>query len=148
MASGYLLDTSIVSILYPGRPEASDAFVAWLRQRQSRTYICTVSIFELTQGVEKLARAGGHARASAYAQWIDSLVVRFGDRLLQLDAASAKTAGVLSDAAAASGQHPGVADIMIAAIAKAHDLVLLTRNVRHFAPLDIAVEEPIAALPR
>jgi predicted nucleic acid-binding protein len=42
---------------------------------------------------------------------------------------------------------PVFADVAIAATAKAHGLVLLTRNGRHFASLGVAFIDPIEGLP-
>lgn len=141
MSGGYLLDTSIVSTLYPGRPEATPELIGWLRSREEMTFFSSVTIFELTQGIEKLTRAGAHSRAAAFGRWVDDLIVDFGDRILLVDIDVARKAGSLSDAALAIGRHPGVTDILIAATAKVHDLLLLTRNVRHFEPLGIAIAD-------
>lgn len=148
MSGGYLLDTSIISILHPGRPEATAEFIEWLRERDAQTFICTISFFELAQGIARLARAGGKVRAAALQAWTEELEAGFSKKLLQFDADVARVAGSLSDHAYAIGRHPGVADIMIAAFATAHDLVLLTRNVRHFEPLGIDVVDPLVTLPR
>jgi toxin FitB len=147
LSRGYLLDTTIISILYPGRPEHSPELIEWLRKVEDRTFVSSVSFFELAQGVAKLQRSGARARASALIDWIDGLAEDFGARILLLDVATARIAGTLSDQATARGRHPGVADIMIAATAKMHDLVLLTRNMKHFEPLGIAAIDPVASLP-
>jgi hypothetical protein len=47
----------------------------------------------------------------------------------------------------ALGLAPGFADLAIAGIAQAHGLIVLTRNLRHFAPLGIAASDPFAARP-
>jgi predicted nucleic acid-binding protein len=59
----------------------------------------------------------------------------------------AQETGTLSDRALAIGRHPGFADIAIAATANAHDLLLLTRNGRRFAPLAVVAVDPVAGLP-
>lgn len=56
-------------------------------------------------------------------------------------------AGELSDQALATGRHPGLADILIAATAKSRDLTLLTRNIRHFEPLGVRLVDPLVDLP-
>ena len=38
---------------------------------------------------------------------------------------------------------PGFADIAIAATAQRHGLIILSRNVRHFAPMDVGVVDPL-----
>ena len=71
----------------------------------------------------------------------------YGDRVLPFDASDAEIAGALSDLARSKGQSPGFADIAIAATAKRHNLSILTRNTRHFAPLGVAIVDPFAKLP-
>ena len=51
------------------------------------------------------------------------------------------------DRARANGHGSGFADIAIAATADVHDLTVLTRNLRHFAPLDIPAHDPFRTLP-
>ncbi len=69
------------------------------------------------------------------------------DRVMPFDIPAARLAGLLMDGARATGQAPGFADLAIAATAGVHDLTVLTRNVRHFAPLDIPVINPFDSLP-
>lgn len=144
---GYLLDTSILSILYPGRPEATPELLDWLARNDHLAHLSTVSIFELAQGVGKLERAGAHARANALDEWLVALVDDFETRILDVNVGIARWAGRLSDAATAIGRHPGVADILIAATAKSYGLTLLTHNLRHFEPLDIGAIDPLIELP-
>jgi predicted nucleic acid-binding protein len=47
----------------------------------------------------------------------------------------------------AIGRHPGFANVGIAATAQVRDIVLLTRNTKHFEPFDIAVIDPELSLP-
>ena len=65
--------------------------------------------------------------------------------VLAFDVDLARIFGPLSDKAIASGRHPGFADVAIAATAAAHDLIIATRNVRHFMPLGVPVVDPAAA---
>ena len=109
----------------------------------------SVSVYEIEQGISKLERLGAQARAEIIRQWLRQLLEQFAvdNRLLSVDVEVAQEAGRLSDWALARGVHPGVPDIMIAATATAHDLILLTHNVKHFAPLEIGAVDP-ASLPR
>jgi predicted nucleic acid-binding protein len=145
--SGYLLDTSVVSILSPGRKDATPELIDWMRGANERLYLSSVTVFEVSQGIAKLRRSGSIARANAYAIWLDDVVTGFESRLLSLEASTAKAAGELSDNAFSRGRHPGSLDILIAATAQVHDLTLLTRNVRHFEPLGIDVIDPLITLP-
>jgi predicted nucleic acid-binding protein len=147
LSSGFLLDTSVLSILAPGRPEREASLVTWLQTRSDRLYVSAVTISEIEQGICKLRRAGGTERADGLARWLDALIDEGGDRILSFDAPAGRIAGALSDGAIATGRHPGFPDVAIAATAMAHDLILLTRNGRHFAPLGISFIDPSEGLP-
>jgi predicted nucleic acid-binding protein len=71
----------------------------------------------------------------------------YGDRVLPFASQTAEIAGALADLARGRGHSPGFADIAIAATAHRHDLTILSRNKRHFAPMDLAVVDPFEELP-
>jgi len=146
LSAGYLLDTSVVSLLAPGRPALANDLPDWLRVHADALYLSAVTIAEIEQDVRGLRRAGGVERAARLAVWLDSVLANAADRLLALDARVGRVAGALSDRAWASGRHPGFADVAIAATAIAHDLVLLTRDGKHFAPLGVAFADPLEGL--
>ena len=70
----------------------------------------------------------------------------YGDRVLPFDVPAA-LAGELIDAARAAGRAPGFADIANAATAANRGLTVLTRNLRHFAPLGARAIDPFDTLP-
>jgi len=71
----------------------------------------------------------------------------FGERVLAVDANAALVAGAISEDASATGRHPGYADVLIAATARAHDLLLLTANAKHFDAIGVANVDPTRILP-
>ncbi len=147
MSSGYLLDTSVLSLLAPGRPPTGEALTQWIREHDDSLYISAITVAEVEQGICKLRRTGGTGRAEALTRWLNALLDKGSDRLLPFDVRAGRIAGELSDQAIANGRHPGFADVAIAAIAVAHGLVLLTCNSRHFAALGIAFSDPLEKLP-
>lgn len=147
MSSGFLLDTSVLSLLAPGRPTPDAGLADWLKENNDRLYISAVTVAEVEQGICKLRRAGGGERAEALAGWLDALLDDGADRILSLDANAGRIAGGLSDMATAIGRHPGFADVAIAATAVAHDLTIVTRNGKHFAPLEVNFVDPLEKLP-
>ena len=147
MSGGFLLDTSVMSMFSPGRTDATPRLLGWADLHNDQLHLSTISVFEIAQGIAKLRRAGGHERAGRYSAWLDDAITGFGDRLLAFEESAARVAGDMADASIATGSHPGPADVLIAATAKANDLVLITRNVRHFAPLKIEVFDPFVQLP-
>jgi toxin FitB len=146
-ANGYLLDTSVVSVLAPGREAfVPAAFGEWLQVNHITLYLPCVAIAEMAQGIGKLRRAGGAQRADRLDRWLDGLLAAYADRILPLDAAAARLAGQMSDRAIAQGCNPGFADVTIAALAQHAGLLLLTRNLKHFEPLGIACADPLLEL--
>jgi len=142
-----LLDTSVVSALAPGRPRPSSDAEAWLRARDGELHLSTITVAEIEQGICKLRRARGVERAARLTEWLDRLLEAFDDRLIHVDAEIGRAAGRMSDAATAKGVNPGLADVLIAATARTRDLLLLTRNGRHFDALGVAHADPFVALP-
>jgi len=145
---GYLLDTSVVSALAPGREAyLSSDFGDWLQAHDVQLFLPAIAVAELAQGIAKLHRSGGMERAQRLDRWLDGLIAGFGERILPLDAQAARLAGQISDAAMAQGRHPGFADVAIAALAQNEGLLLLTRNLKHFQPLGVHCADPMAQLP-
>ena len=148
MNKGYLHDTSVVSVLAPGREAfVPTPFGQWLQAHHQALFLPSVAIAEMAQGIGKLRRAGGAERADRLDRWLDGLLAAYGDRILPLDAQAARLAGQMSDEAQAQGRHPGFADVAIAAIAQHAGLLLLTRNLKHFQPLGVACADPLVTLP-
>ena len=131
----------------PERADATLPFLDWMRERESKLFVSAITVAEIEQGIAKLQRLGSIRRVAAISGWLEGTLERFGDRLLPMDARVARAAGQIADATIAAGRHPGYPDVYIAATAKVHDLLLLTRNMRHFQPLGIAIADPLAALP-
>ncbi len=143
-----MLDTSVVSVLAPGREAfVPTPFGQWLQAHHQALFLPSVAIAEMAQGIGKLRRAGGAERADRLDRWLDGLLAAYGDRILPLDAQAARLAGQMSDEAQAQGRHPGFADVAIAAIAQHAGLLLLTRNLKHFQPLGVACVDPLVTLP-
>ena len=148
MIKGYLLDTSVVSVLAPGREAyVPGALREWLQAHHEALYLPAIAIAEMAQGIGKLRRAGGAERADRLDRWLDGLLAAYAERILPLDAQAARLAGQISDAAMAQGCHPGFADVAIAALAQNAGLLLLTCNLKHFQPLGVACADPMIALP-
>lgn len=148
MLNGYLLDTSVISALAPGREVFVPSLVGeWLQAHHKELFLPCVAIAEMAQGIGKLRRAGGTERADRLDRWLDGLLATYIDRILPLDAHAARLAGQMSDAAIAQGCPPGFADVAIAALAQHAGLMLLTCNLRHFQPLGVACADPFIVLP-
>jgi toxin FitB len=142
----YLLDTNVISATAPGRA-GFGPLVDWLRRRSDDLFISVVTVAEVEDGIAKLHRQGAAARAERISRWLEALLHLYGPRVLELDVKAARIAGRLLDQARSRGQAPGFADTAVAAIARAHELTVLTRNMRHFAVWEVPAFDPFDRLP-
>ena len=143
--NGFLLDTNVISMLSPSQGKPSKAFGDWVdeQDRQDRLFISVVTIHEIEKGIHLLIHRGATSKAAGYKSWLTSLESTFSDRILIIDSAVASAAGALEAAAATAGHNPGMADALIAGAARVHDLSIVTRNIKHFAPFpDISILSP------
>jgi predicted nucleic acid-binding protein len=134
----FLLDTDILSALRRRvrHPEA----VAWLEaQRTVNLHLSVVTIGEIERGVAQQERRDP-AFAQELARWLDRVLAWYGDRILPVNVLTARRWGQLSATLGHAG-HAG-ADLLIAATALEHGLIVATRNVRHFEPTGVDVLNP------
>ena len=143
----YLVDTDVLSAGAPGRRDRSAALVDWMDARSDDLFLSTITVAEIRHGIARLERTGAADRAARLGDWLELVLHLYGDRVIPFDIAAANVAGPLMDKARATGRSPGFADLAIAATAGSRNLTVLTRNLRHFAPLDIRAINPFGALP-
>lgn len=134
--SGFLLDTNVVSEMTKSRP--SPLVVAFL-SRTADLWLASLVVHELEFGLQ-LAPAGH--RRDRLRTGISRFLSAYSYRILHLDRTSAEWAARFRADAVRAGRPPDLVDILIAGIAKAHDLAVVTRNVRDFEHLDIDVINP------
>ena len=132
-----ILDTNVISGLR--RPERAPELVTWLaRQNDADLYLSVVTLGEIERGIARQDLLDpGFARD--LRDWMTRTMQLFADRLLPVDAQSARIWGQLS----AQLGHAG-ADLLIAATALRHDAVVVTRNVSDFEPTGCRIENPFA----
>ena len=142
--SGYLLDTNVISMLSPSRADASAGFLDWLERMDAGgwLFLSVVSIHEIEKGIALLEHKGATGKAANLKVWLAGLVATYDDKILKVDTVAAALAGQLEAKAISAGHHPGMADATIAGIAKAHDVVIVTRNTKHFQVFGVGVVSP------
>jgi tRNA(fMet)-specific endonuclease VapC len=126
----YLLDTNIVS--EPLRPKPQHGIVRKLRRHEEEIAIPSVVWHELRFGVERLPPS---RRRLAIERYLDE-VVRETMPILEYDRAAAEWHAVERARLTARGQTPPFVDGQIAAIARVHDLTLVTLNDSDFQRFD------------
>jgi hypothetical protein len=111
-------------------------------------FLSVVTLAEIEDGIAKSRRERAVRKSADLASWLETICHLYGDRILAFDAPAARIAGAISDRARGKGHAPGFADMIIAATAQRHGLTILSRNLKHFVPLGVAVLDPFLALPR
>jgi predicted nucleic acid-binding protein len=133
----YLLDTNVVSELR--RPRPHGAVIAWLEGvNDADLHLSAVTLGELQAGVE-ITREQDPVKASEIEAWIDQVGETWN--VLPLEGRTLRTWAKLMH------RRPDevLVDALIAATAIVHHLVVVTRNVRDFAPLGVETLDPFAA---
>jgi toxin FitB len=138
--SRYLLDTNVVSELRKSKPHG--AVLSWFRTlRDDEKFLCAITMGELQAGVERTRRHDS-AKAAEIEAWIDWVAEVY--QILPMDTKSFREWGRLSYGVA---EHL-LDDLMIAATARVHDLVVATRNERHFKQLGVRLFNPFESHPQ
>ena len=135
----WLFDTNVVSETVHPRPNRG--VLAWItRQPDELTAISIVTLAELREGASS---DSDERRRSELAHWLDHTVMPWlGERSLPL------TLEILIDwldvghRLSRQGMTRDSADLLIAATARVHNLILVSRNVRDFAGTGVVVYDP------
>ncbi|MFC5387436.1 type II toxin-antitoxin system VapC family toxin [Aquamicrobium segne] len=141
----FLVDTNVISALAPSKRQSLDQLVEWLDKNSPQLFLSVISAAEVRSGIAKAEREGANTKARQLIEWWESIEHLYAEKLLQFDLRCAHAAGQILDAARA--HQPGFEDIAIAATAQAHNLTVLTRNLRHFGPLGVRAVDPFTTLP-
>ncbi len=137
--SGFLLDTNVISETVRPRPEPR--VLSWFRERTPRDlFLSAVTLGELVRGALKL---DDPVRSLRYQQWITrDLARQFEGRILAFDDRAAVIWGEIMARADKSGRPRPALDAEIAAVARRHDLVLVTRNTGDFEDMELPLVNP------
>jgi len=136
---GFLLDTNVPSELI--RPQPDPRVTKWIAaQRMDTLFISAVSFGEIRKGIT--LRSPGKRRTELEV-WLETdLSALFSGRILPVTRSTAERWGGLEGQRQLMGHPLDVPDGQIAATALEHDLILITRNVKDFADLGVAIFNP------
>ncbi len=137
-APAYLLDTNVLS--ETRKKKADPGVLAFLKAADSSSlFISVLTIGELRKGASARMRKDPAAGRSI-AAWIEGLEFGFADRIIGIDAATARLWGEWS------GDRPRpVVDTLLAATAVQHGLIFVTRNERDVRGIQVKVHNPWSA---
>jgi predicted nucleic acid-binding protein len=127
----FLLDTNVVSEWVKSQP--NPGVVAWLAEAdEDRVFISVVTLAEVRYGIERMPAGNRRKRLD---DWLSNeLQIRFEDRVLPIDSATAHAWGKLMARRQATGRPMSVTDCFIAATVEVHGFTLVTRNLADFEP--------------
>ena len=136
-----VLDTNVVSELM--RPAPSEGVLAWFAaQDAADLYLSAIAEAELRRGAAMLPVG---KRRDQLLFVIDAMIAEdFAGRILPFDSAAAQAFVLVFLERRAAGRPISFADCQIAAIARARQAAIATRNTADFADCGIAVIDPWA----
>lgn len=130
----FLLHTNVVSELR--RPRPHGAVLAWLQSvDDADLHLASVTLGEIQAGIERI-REQDPAKASEIEAWLDQVSATFN--ILSLDGPAFRCWAQLMHRRSDTLYE----DAMIAAIAKVHQLTVVTRNVADFSGFGVPLFDP------
>jgi predicted nucleic acid-binding protein len=135
----YILDTNIISELIRENPDYNVvSFVDSLPEEH--IYLSVITIGEIYFGIQKLQ--DGKKKNGMLAWFQNDLLQRFDGKILEIDTHTMVAWGEINASLKASGAPMPIMDSLIAATCKAGNHTLVTRNIKDFVRLDIALIDP------
>ncbi len=129
----YLLDTCVISEARRRSPPA----VTWLQSTRPETlFLSAITVGEIMKGVTMKLRTDPPA-AAVLLRWLVELRAVYASRILPVDDEVTISWGRMM----AERSRP-VVDTLIAATARVHNKVVVTRNVADFADAGVTVLDP------
>ncbi|MBA2576746.1 MAG: type II toxin-antitoxin system VapC family toxin [Euzebyaceae bacterium] len=128
----YLLDTNVLSEPARARPDLS--VLEQLEEHGGQSCTAAIVLHELRYGMARLAHG---RRRRVLERYLDEVVARLD--VLAYDRQAAVWHAATRARLEARGQSTSFVDAQIAAVAAVNELTVVTRNVDHFATLDVKV---------
>jgi toxin FitB len=135
----WLLDTNVVSESI--RPRPAPGVLSWISgQPTEHMAISIVTLAELRDGASTVV---DETRRQRLEYWIDTEVVAsFASRTLPLTVDILARWLFLARRLSAKGRPRSAPDLLIAATARVHDLIIVSRNHQDFLGTDVVVFDP------
>jgi toxin FitB len=132
----YLLDTNVVSALrVRGRNLSVETWAASVPVGDQ--FVSVFTIAEIERGVIAKERSDSRQGAILRRWFDDNVLPAFTDRVLPFDLPAARIL-----AAYRVPEHAPIDDALIAAVAQAAQMTVVTRNTKHFEPLGVPCLNP------
>ena len=134
----YLLDTNVVSELRKSAQRAAPNVRAWAQhQLTSEMSISVITVMEIEIGIARLERRDA-VQGEVLRTWLErGLLAAFATRTLPVDLDVVRRAALVHVPDPRSER-----DVLIAATALTHSLVVVTRNIADFQSLGVELLNP------
>lgn len=134
--SRWLLDTNIIGNVT--KPAPSEALVAWMAgQTDSDLFIASLTVAEILRGILEKSPGKKRLELERWFAGADGPQALFAGRVLPFDEKAGLLWSRLMFEGKAKGRPRNPLDMIVAAVAEAHDCVVVTENERDFAGLRI-----------
>jgi toxin FitB len=132
----YLLDTNIISNIV--KPQPSESLLAWMAvQRDEDLFIASLTLAEIRRGILEKPQGKKRAVLDAWFSGLEGPQTLFAGRILPFDDRAALVWARLMAEAKAAGRPRSALDMIIAAVAVAHECMIVTDNEKDFSGLQI-----------
>jgi toxin FitB len=137
----YVFDTNVLSEIRKS-DRADPNLTRWVRAISSSVvFVSAITVFELEISVGLMERRDA-AQGAVLRRWFDTLLDEFSERILPVDAEVARLCGTLH-----VPNKKATNDSLIAATAIVAGKIVVTRNIKDFAPMGVTVLNPFDVNP-
>lgn len=134
-----ILDTNVLSELMARRPRR-DVLMWADAQRRGNLVTTSINVMELYAGLQLMGPSKRRIELASMIDWaLDDLLA---GRVMNFDRRAAIAAAALYAKRRAAGRAVELRDTQIAGIAVARRIPIATRNINHFADLDLKLVNP------
>lgn len=131
----YLLDTNIISAAT--KPAPPPNLIAWMLDHDDQNlFISSISIAEVWRGVLELPPGKKRKQLERWFDGPEGPPALFAGRVLPFDERAGLIWGRLMAVGTTQGKPRSAFDMLIAAVAEAHDCVVVTADDKHFGDLE------------
>ncbi|AFB29572.1 type II toxin-antitoxin system VapC family toxin [Rickettsia rickettsii] len=131
----YLLDTNVVSEIQK-KKSTSQVVALFSIIHSSQLYLSCITIGEIRKGISKLAKKDKIASLKL-EKWLERIIIDYNEKILNIDKEICEEWGELM-----SIDSTNVIDALIAAQAKQSNMILVTRNIKHYNMFNIKIFDP------
>ena len=131
----YLLDTNIISNVT--KPAPSAALLVWMAQQaDDDLFVSALTVGEIRRGLLEKPKGKKRALLEAWFSGPEGPQALFAGRVLPFDEKAGLIWAKLMADGSAKGKSRSALDMIVAAVAQAHDCVVVTDNEKDFAGLE------------